>query len=301
MQSLIRAPASRRREAIEAVNLNQKKGFLYRFSRNKMAMIGLVLFVLELLIFFVGPVILKTDPNAIGSDGFNAAPSAKHWLGTDTLGRDCFARLLYGGRTSLIIGICSMIIGVLLGSVLGLLAGYYRGACEAIIMRLADIFMSFPTMILALVMVAVVGSSMGTVIGVIGVLEWPGIAKLLYGNVIANRNQEYVEASRVMGMKNLRIILRDILPNSITPLLMAMPFRMSHAILTESSLSFLGAGIKAPLASWGNIIYEAQNLTVLKLRPWIWIPPGLCLIVTVVAINLLGEGLRAAMDPKAQK
>jgi peptide/nickel transport system permease protein len=266
-----------------------------------MAMIGLVLFVLELLIFFVGPVILKTDPNAIGSDGFNAAPSAKHWLGTDTLGRDCFARLLYGGRTSLIIGICSMIIGVLLGSVLGLLAGYYRGACEAIIMRLADIFMSFPTMILALVMVAVVGSSMGTVIGVIGVLEWPGIAKLLYGNVIANRNQEYVEASRVMGMKNLRIILRDILPNSITPLLMAMPFRMSHAILTESSLSFLGAGIKAPLASWGNIIYEAQNLTVLKLRPWIWIPPGLCLIVTVVAINLLGEGLRAAMDPKAQK
>ncbi len=283
-------------------DLNQKrKGFLYRFSHSKMAMIGLIILVIEVLVFFVGPSLYPIDPNLAGAGGFNAAPDSEHLLGTDTLGRDCLARLLYGGRTSLLIGFSAMAITVVLGSVLGLIAGYFRGACEAIIMRLADIFMSFPTTILALVLVAVVGPSMLTVIGVIGVLGWPGIAKLLYGNVISTRNQEYVEASRIMGMKNFRIIMRDILPNSITPLLMAMPFRMSQAILTESSLSFLGAGIQAPQASWGNIIYAAQNLTVLTLRPWIWIPPGLCIIVTVVAINLLGEGLRAAMDPKSQK
>ena len=277
------------------------KGFGYRFTHNKAAMIGLIILVLELLIFFIGPSVYPIDPNQAGAGGFNAAPDAAHILGTDTLGRDCLSRLLYGGRTSLFIGISAMAISVLLGSVLGLLAGYFRGACEAIVMRLADIFMSFPTTILALVLVAVVGPSIGTVIGVIGVLGWPGIAKLLYGNVIATRNQEYVEASRIMGMSNFRIIMRDILPNSITPLLMAMPFRMSQAILTESSLSFLGAGIQAPQASWGNIIYAAQNLTVFTMRPWIWIPPGLCIIVTVVAINLLGEGLRAAMDPKSAK
>lgn len=284
------------------MDLNQKrKGFLYRFSHNKMAMIGFVILVLELLIFFIGPEVHPIDPNLAGAGGFNAPPDRAHPLGTDTLGRDCLSRLLYGGRTSLIIGFSSMLITIVLGSVLGLIAGYFRGACEAIIMRLADIFMSFPTTILALVLVAVVGPSMMTVIGVIGVLGWPGIAKLLYGNVISVRNQEYVEASRLMGTSNLRIILRDILPNSITPLLMAMPFRMSAAILTESSLSFLGAGIQAPQASWGNIIYAAQNLTVFTMRPWIWIPPGICIIVTVVAINLLGEGLRAAMDPKSQK
>lgn len=269
-----------------------------RYRQNKKAMTALVIFILELILLFGLPLVTNLDPTSLGS-GTYTAPDAQHWLGTDGLGRDCLARLIYGGRTSLTVGLCSLAITVVLGLVLGLLAGYFRGTCEVIVMRLADIFMSFPTMILALTMVAVVGASMGTVIGVIGILGWPGVAKLIYGNVVSVREKEYVESSRALGASHALIIRRDILPNTVTPLWMTLAFRLSQAILTESALSFLGAGVKAPQASWGNIIYVAQNLTVLTLRPWIWIPPGICIVVTVVCINTIGEGLRSAMDTKS--
>lgn len=274
--------------------------FLSRFRRKKLAMAGLVVVILELIIFFILPLVLPLDPDTIGSAGFYEAPSLSHLLGTDSLGRDCLARLIYGGRTSLTIGLCAVGISLVIGLVLGLLAGYYRGACEAVVMRLADIFMSFPTMILALCMVAVVGGSIYTVIGVIGILGWTGPAKLIYGNVVSIRNKEYVEASRTFGTSSLKIMVQDILPNSMAPLWMSIAFRLSQAILTESSLSFLGAGIQAPAASWGNIMYSAQNLAVLTGRPWIWVPPGICIIVTVISINLIGEGIRDAMDPRMQ-
>lgn len=271
-----------------------------RYKHDKKAMTALIILLLELVLLFGLPLVTSLDPISLGADGIFQPPSAQHWLGTDSLGRDCLARLVYGGRTSLTVGLCALAINVALGVVLGLLAGYFRGVWEVIVMRLADIFMSFPTTILALTMVAVVGASMGTVIGVIGVLGWPGIAKLIFGNIVSVREKEYVESSRALGASHLRIITRDILPNTVTPLWMTLAFRLSQAILTESSLSFLGAGIKAPQASWGNIIYDAQNLAVLTLRPWIWIPPGVCIIITVVCINLIGEGLRSAMDTKSQ-
>lgn len=271
-----------------------------RYLQNKKAMAALIIFVLELILLFGLPLVTSLDPITLGSDGTFQPPSALHWLGTDGLGRDCLARLIYGGRISLTVGLCAVVINVVLGVVMGLLAGYFRGVWEVIVMRLADIFMSFPTTILALTMVAVVGASLGTVIGVIGILGWPGIAKMIYGNVVSVREKEYVESSRALGASHLKIICRDVLPNTVTPLWMTLAFRLSQAILTESSLSFLGAGIKAPEASWGNIIYDAQNLTVLTMRPWIWVPPGICIIITVVCINLIGEGLRTAMDTKAQ-
>ena len=271
-----------------------------RYKHDKKARTALIILLLELVLLFGLPLVTSLDPISLGADGIFQPPSAQHWLGTDSLGRDCLARLVYGGRTSLTVGLCALAINVALGVVLGLLAGYFRGVWEVIVMRLADIFMSFPTTILALTMVAVVGASMGTVIGVIGVLGWPGIAKLIFGNIVSVREKEYVESSRALGASHLRIITRDILPNTVTPLWMTLAFRLSQAILTESSLSFLGAGIKAPQASWGNIIYDAQNLAVLTLRPWIWIPPGVCIIITVVCINLIGEGLRSAMDTKSQ-
>lgn len=280
--------------------LISKNTFFSRFRRRKSAMIGLVIFIIELLIFFVLPLVLDLDPNSIGKSGFNAPPSSANLLGTDTLGRDCLARLIYGGRTSLTVGLCAVALSFALGVVLGLLAGYYRGVWETIVMRLADIFMSFPPMVLALCMVTVVGPSMKTVIFVLGIIDWPGFAKLLYGNVVSVRQLEYVEASRTYGAKSRRIVLRDVLPNSVSPLWMTLAFRLSSAILTESGLSFLGAGIQAPEASWGNIISAAQSLVVLTDRPWIWIPPGICIIVTVVSINLIGEGIRDALDPKTQ-
>ena len=271
-----------------------------RYKQDKKAMAALIVLIVEIILLFGLPLVSNLDPIGLDSSAIFNAPSAEHWLGTDSLGRDCLSRLIYGGRTSLTVGLCSLAINVVLGVILGLLAGYFRGVWEVIVMRMADIFMSFPTTILALTMVAVVGASLGTVIGVLGILGWPGIAKLIFGNIVSVREKEYVESSRALGDSNLRIITRDILPNTVTPLWMTLAFRLSQAILTESSLSFLGAGIKAPEASWGNIIYDAQNLTVLTLRPWIWIPPGVCIIVTVVCINLIGEGLRAAMDTKSQ-
>lgn len=270
-----------------------------RYKQDKKAMAALIFLILEIVLLFGLPLVTTLDPIGLDSSATFNAPSAEHWLGTDSLGRDCLARLIYGGRTSLTVGLCALAINVVLGVILGLLAGYFRGIWEIIVMRLADIFMSFPTTILALTMVAVVGASIGTVIGVLGILGWPGIAKLIFGNIVSVREKEYVESSRALGASHLSIITRDILPNTVTPLWMTLAFRLSQAILTESSLSFLGAGIKAPEASWGNIIYDAQNLTVLTLRPWIWIPPGVCIVLTVVCINLIGEGLRSAMDTKS--
>jgi len=274
--------------------------FFSRYRRRKTAVIGLAIFIIELIIFFVLPLIIELDPNTIGRRGFNAPPSSENLLGTDPLGRDNLSRLIIGGRTSLTVGLCAVAISFCIGLVLGLLAGYYRGLWESIVMRLVDIFMSFPAMVLALCMVAVVGPSMRTVIFVIGIIDWTAFAKLVYGNVLRVRSLDYVEASRVYGSKSLRIIFRDVLPNSIAPLWMLIAFRLSHAILVESGLSFLGAGVQAPQASWGNIISAAQSLVVLTYRPWIWIPPGICIIITVIGINFIGEGIRDALDPKNQ-
>lgn len=210
------------------------------------------------------------------------------------------ARLMYGGRLSLFIGITSTVVSAVLGIVFGLLAGYYRNWVEMIIMRLADIFMSFPGMVLILTLVSVVGASLGSVIFVLGVLGWVFPAKLIYGNVISVRNKEYVEAAATMGASDFVIMVKEVLPNSITPLWMNLPFRMSQAILTESALSFLGAGIQAPQASWGNIINAAQDISILQNCPWIWLPAGLLLLVTVFCINLIGEGIRDAVDPKTK-
>ena len=274
------------------------KVFLRDFSKHYLGMTGVVVLLIEILVITFLPVILKLDPYSISKGGFNLAPSAEYWFGTDALGRDLFARVLYGGRTSLLVGFLSTFLSILIGLPMGLIAGYYRGIAEQFIMRLADIFMSVPSMILILTVVAVFEPSLITIIMCIGVTGWPGIAKLIYGNVLSVSRQEYVEAARAIGTKNGTILRKYILPNSITPLWMCLAFRISSAILTESGLSFLGAGIQAPQASWGNILYEAQNITVLTKRWWIWAPAGLFLMLTIICINLIGEAIRDILDPK---
>ncbi|MEE0960864.1 MAG: ABC transporter permease, partial [Lachnospiraceae bacterium] len=241
----------------------RKTEFFKKFRKHKLANVGLIIIIIEILMVTFLPIILGLDPYSIDSTGFNQAPCAKHILGTDDIGRDLFARVLYGGRVSLIVGICSTIISIIIGLPLGILAGYYRGIIENIVMRLADIFMSIPAMVLILVIVAVFEPSIITIIVVIGITGWTGVAKLIYGNVLSVRNKEYVEAARAIGTKDREIIMRYVLPNSIAPLWMSVAFRISQAIMTESGLSFLGAGIQSPQASWGNIIYAAQNLVVL--------------------------------------
>ncbi len=272
-----------------------------KFIRNKRAMTGLAVVALLTLSVLLLPLVLDLDPYTTDREaGFNQPPSAAHIFGTDDVGRDLFARALYGGRTSLFVGITATIISVLIGIPLGLIAGYFRGIAESIIMRTADAFMSFPSMVLILVLVAVFGPSILTVTVVIGVLGWTSIAKLIYGNVLSIREREYIEAARAVGQRTGPILFSEVLPNAIPPVWANLSFRVAGAVLTESSLSFLGMGVQTPQASWGNIIFAAQNLLVLTARPWVWLPPGICIILVVIGFNFIGEGVRDALDPKTR-
>ena len=273
-----------------------------KFIHNKKAMLGLaIVTILVLAVVFI-PLFADLDPYTTDrAAGFNKPPSDAHILGTDDVGRDLFARLLYGGRISLFVGITSTIISVLIGIPLGLIAGYFRGTAESIIMRTADAFMSFPSMVLILVLVAVFGPSILTVTVVIGVLGWTAIAKLIYGNVLSIREREYIQAARAVGVSTKKILFSEVLPNAIPPVWANISFRVAGAILTESSLSFLGMGVQTPQASWGNIIFAAQNLLVLTARPLVWLPPGICIILVVIGFNFIGEGVRDALDPKTKE
>jgi peptide/nickel transport system permease protein len=279
------------------VKIEAGKRFWNRYKRHRLAVSGLFFLLIEILTIALLPAVLHSDPIAL-SDDFNAAPGGAHLLGTDDVGRDLFARLLFGGRASIFIGIFATLIGVSAGAALGLLSGFYRGKTERIILHAADVFMAFPNMILILVMAAIFRPNVPALTFLIGVMFWPGAARLIHGNVLTIRSREYVDSARSIGLNDRTVALRYVLPNAIAPLWVTMPFDCARAILTESSLSFLGAGVQSPRASWGNIIYSAQNLTVLTARPWEWIPAGLCLMCTVVSINFVGEGIRDALDTK---
>lgn len=267
-----------------------------RFVRHRLAAVSALVLIVEILLLILLPLVLKLNPNSTDYTVFEAGPSAVHILGTDDVGRDVFARLIYGGQVSLAVGFGATIISVLIGLPLGLIAGYYKGTAEIIIMRVSEIFLSIPSTILILVVVSITGTSAVMLTLVIGVMGWPGFAKLIYGNVLSAREKEYVEAARAIGEKDTSVIVRYILPNTITPILIAFTFHVASAILQESGLSFLGLGVQPPQASWGNILNGAQSITVLAYKPWRWIPAGLLLLITISAINFVGDGLRDAMD-----
>lgn len=279
---------------------NDFKSFFRRFCHHKFAVAGLVfIIVIAVLVVFL-PFVVDLDPYAITPD-VKEPPSAAHLMGTDELGRDLFARIVYGGRVTLAVAVFVPLLAVMIGLPLGLVAGYYRGAAEQIVLRTADIFMSFPSMILIIVIMSILEPTVIIVILVLGVVNWTSIAKLVYGNVITVRKMDYIEAARASGVSNLNIITRYVLPNSISPVWVQMAFSACFAVMTESSLSFLGAGIKPPTATWGNIIYAAQNVMILSKQPWIWLFPGICLMLTVISISFIGEGIRDALDPRLKR
>lgn len=270
-----------------------------RFWAHKMAVVGLAALFLLLAAVLILPLVMPLDPySSFVQGGFNQRPSALHFLGTDRTGRDIFSRLVYGGRVSLGIGIFSALISLAIGVPLGLAAGYWRGWAETVIMRLADVFMSFPAIILILVLAALVGTSIYSITIVIGILGWTQFARLLYSKVLSIRENEYIESAKAVGAGPFRILTKYILPNAFAPCLVVFTFRTAAAILLEAALSFLGLGVQPPLASWGNLMYDAQSIVVLSTQPWSWMPPGLCLVVTVLGINFIGDGLRDALDPK---
>ncbi len=268
-----------------------------RFKHHKLAIVGTV--ILGLIVFAVLflPALMHLDPYSTSLAPAYTSPTKKLLLGTDASGRDNFARLVYGGRVSLTVGLISTMISMLIGLPLGICAAYFKGWFEIVIMRLVDLFMSFPSMVLIMVLVVIVGPSLWSVTIVIGVLGWTQFARVIYASVLQIREKDYVEAARAVGASHWRVLRKYIIPNAIHPVIITATFRTAAAILQESSLSFLGMGVQPPAASWGNILNAAQSISVLMRRQWFWMPVGGLLILTVLSINFIGDGLRDALDP----
>jgi peptide/nickel transport system permease protein len=283
------------------VGVSYGKGVLRRLRKDRVAMISLSVLLTEIVLVLVLPLLLPLDPYTSHPGQFGAGPTAGYILGFDETGRDLLARLVYGGRTSLMVGLCSMLVSLVIGVPLGLLAGYFRGVWEMVVMRLADIFIAFPAMVLILVFVSVVGPSVFSLVMIFGFLGWTSFARMLYGTIISIREEEYIEAAKGIGANSRQILFRYVLPNSVAPILVQMTFACASAIIYEAGLSFLGVGVQPPMASWGNIIHSARSISVLAYKPWVWVPPGVLFIVTVLSINFIGDGLRRALNPKAKR
>jgi peptide/nickel transport system permease protein len=267
-----------------------------RFKRHKLGKISLILFTVLVVLALLAPVLAPYDPNRIlGAPGM--APSEKFLLGTDLSGRDVFSRLFYGARISLLVGILVTLMSTVLGVVLGLVAGYYGGAVDTVIMRFTDMIMSFPYMLLVLMFAAIFEPGLWNIIIILGVVNWPGIARLVRGNVLSLRETTYIKRSMIQGLSRRHILFSEILPNTVAPILVYATSVMAYSVLDEAALSFIGMGVQPPTASLGNMLGDAKSLTVLLEKPWLWVPSGILIILMVMSINFIGDGLRDALDP----
>lgn len=276
-----------------------------RFRRHRLAMLGSVVMLIVISSIIFAPFITPYDPVASNLQAQLEGPSAAHWFGTNQLGQDLFTRVLYGGRISLTIGAAVVALTVTLGSVLGALAGYYGGVVDNIIMRITEAFLSIPRL-LVLIMVAqllrdrkIMGMTSGSItpiILVIGLLSWMGVARLVRAQILSLKQKEFTEAARASGAGHTRIITRHMLPNAISPVIVAASLAVAGAIITESGLSYLGFGVQPPTATWGNMLKDGQ--AQMTYAPWVAVFPGLMIFITVLAINFIGDGLRDALDPR---
>ena len=271
-----------------------------RFRRHRLAVAGLMVMAGLSGAALLAPVLAPYDPAALDPLAFAQPPSLAHPLGTDTIGRDVLSRVLHGARVSLAVGVAAVTINVVLGVMVGAVAGFAGGMVDAALMRLSDIVLAFPSLVLVLVLVAILGPGLGNVILVLGLMGWPQIARLVRAEVLRLEAQEFVAAARAVGVPEHRILLRHLLPNALPPVLVAATFGTAQAIIAEASLSFLGMGVQPPTPSWGNLLTEAQSMAVLEGMPWLWAPPGLLIVLAVLAINFVGDGLRDALDPRTR-
>ena len=270
-----------------------------RFLHHRLAVASAVLLVLLLLLSFpLASVVTTADPDRIDLKAIGKAPSLDHFLGTDMTGRDLWSRLVYGGRVSMSVGIVAVSISVTLGVLLGGLSGFYGGRVDNWIMRFTEVVMAFPTLIILITIVSILGPGLYNSMIAIRLIGWTGVARLVRGQILSLREMDFVLAARAVGVPQSRILVQHVLPNVVSPIIVAATFGIAGAILTEAGLSFLGLGIKPPTPSWGNMINEAQQLTIIESKPWIWLGPGLMITLSVLAINFIGDGLRDALDPR---
>lgn len=284
------------------------KTSLRRFKRNKLAVLGFIMLVFMFILCFLGPYLSPHNLYDYSLKSKNLAPNSTFWLGTDKLGRDILLRMMLAGRISLLVGLVATLITVLIGATLGALAGFYGKFIDTIIMRVADVFMALPSLPILIILGAVLSDlkvdpsqRIYFLMVIIGVLNWTTLARLVRGQILTLREQEFMQATEALGLKDRRKIFKHLIPNTVPVIIVTATLSVAGAILSESALSFLGIGVVPPTPSWGNMISAANNLIDFRKRPWLWIPPGTCILITAVAINLIGDGLRDAMDPKSKK
>lgn len=272
------------------------KMMLSRFKKNKRALVGLGMVVIFIVVALFAPWIAPYDPFKQDMQVMLESPGSHHWFGTDEFGRDLLSRIIYGAQISLMIGIVGVFIAVIFGVALGTIAGYFGGWLDSAIMRIMDIFMAFPSFLLALAIVSVLGPGMVNVMIAIGIFSVPTFARISRSAVISVKHKEFVEATKAMGGTNARIIFKHIIPNSIAPIIVLSTLRMATAILTASGLSFLGMGAQPPTPEWGAMLSSGREY--LRTAPHVSTVPGLAIMFMVLGFNMLGDGLRDALDPK---
>jgi len=275
-----------------------------RFRRDKFAMIGVVIITFLVAIAIFAPWIAPHDPTkqydeGLTMQGMPVGPSSQFWLGTDTLGRDLLSRLMYGARVSLVVGVCANGFALILGVIFGLTAGYFGGGTETLLMRMTDVMMAFPIYLLAVALVSVLKPSIGIIILVIGIVYWTPMTRVIHGEVLSIREKEFVDAARLIGCTNRRILFRHILPHLVAPIIVYTSLGIATTILFEATLSYIGLGVQPPTPSWGQMIAEGQAYYLSA--PHLVIYPGLAIMVTVLAFNLVGDGLRDAFDPRQRR
>lgn len=274
-----------------------------KFRANRVAMGGLIVFSIIVLLVIFAPMIMGIDVNHYDTSIMNQAPSAAHWLGTDAQGRDAMFRLFLGGRISILVGVLAALLTVIFGCLVGGIAGYYGGWVDNLLMRFAEIVYSLPFTPMIIAVAATMlwvpqTQKMYTVAALIGLLSWPGLARLVRGQILTLREQEFMQACEALGFSDTSKIWKHLMPNVISLVIVNATLQMAGAILTEAGLSYLGMGIQPPMPSWGSLMNLGQNAQAFQNYPWEWVPAGVMCLLTVVSINLIGEGLRDAFDPK---
>lgn len=274
-----------------------------RFRKNKIAMTGSIVFIAIVLLVIIVPIVMGIDVNSYDLDSSNLSPSGAHILGTDKQGRDVLFRLFYGGRISIMVGVIAALCTVILGIIIGGVAGFYGGWVDNVLMRFSEIVYSLPFTPMIIALAATMlwtpqNIKMYVISFLIGALSWPGLARLIRGQILSLREQEFMQACEALGLSDFSKIFKHLIPNVLSLIIVNATLTMASAILTEAGLSFLGMGVMQPTPSWGNLMNLARNSDVFQNYPWQWIPAGIMCFLTVISINLFGEGLRDAFDPK---
>lgn len=290
----------------EDVGVTMRRMIWERFKRHRMALVGLTIVAILVLTSAFAPYISDHDPYHSSFRTRYEAPSRAFPMGTDDLGRDVLTRILYGGRISLSIGVLAMSLGLIVGTIVGAAAGFYGGRLDNLLMRFVDLMLSLPQLFVLIIMTLLLRSvnspllqaagGVPAIILVIGLLSWMTVARLVRGSFLSLKEQDFIDAARASGASNLRIMFRHILPNAISPIIVAGTLRVASSIITESGLSFLGFGVQPPTPTWGNMLRNAQD-EMLKGHLWMAFFPGLMIFITVISINYIGDGLRDALDP----